>query len=428
MNFRVAGRTFDIVKLLYIFSAAFLLFQCIRGGTIRGDFGGYVIAGMDAVEGTFIYIYDGNTWPPLFSIFCIPLYLGDVLSSFGVRFLWVFGNFLALYGILELTLQLVLNKGISIREKEGKISLLHPVVYIPLAISFKFILDNFTNLQINIYFLFLCLLCFINFKRGNFMWAGIFLALVISLKVYAIFILLYFVFKREFKSVFWTLAFIVIFNSVSFLYWGYETAMVYYHTWFTQVIDNMDYVDHKNQSIFGLFYRLFTAGNSGHDFYIYFMELPSEMVRKLTYGAVVLLSLYPAFVLRFRLKDRGSIKSILEYGIVFTLIPLLSPMAWKAYFVFLFLPYFLVYVILYHSENALTLLELKWLKRSLILSVLLNVLSSDLFVGKVLSDIFEALSVIFLGSSILAMITFYIAIRGGEIKSSLSNESGLSQK
>jgi len=269
-------------------------------------------------------------------------------------------------------------------------------------------LDNFDNIQINIYMLFLACLSVFYFIRGKSVPASFFLALSISIKVYTIFLFLYFLFKREFKTVAWTLFFLVLINSVSLLVFGTEKTIDYYTYWYREIASPPPTIHHKNQSLFGLMLRFLTGENPGIGFYVNFLSIKAEAVKKFTYLFILVAALYPAIRFRHKLTDRKSMKAIFEYSFVLSAIPLLTPLAWQPYFVFLWFSYMLVFVFLYQLKNTLNPRLMFTLRLLFMLSVVLNIFSTEGIVGNRFSDVLETLSCITFGTLIVLFIQFVL--------------------
>ena len=408
----MTGRQKKIYAALLTILALILLFELIRNSGRDGDFAGYVNAGSLLLKGQNIYSDPYNTWPPFFSIFSVILTLGNKLSYFFIRFIWIFGSMVAMFIVIRLTYKMTFDKlpGLSLFNagNKKKITIMEPLVLVPLLFIFRFLLDNFDNVQINIYMLLLAFLSLYYFIRNKPVLAALILAFSISLKVYTIFLLFYFLFKREFKMVLWTTLFILLINSVSFLVFGFHKAIEYYSYWYTQIASPPPTIQHKNQSLFGMMLRFFTGANPGRDFYVNVLSLNAANVKKYTYMLILLVSVYPAFLLRKKLTSRSSIKALLEYSFILTAIPLITPLAWKPYFVFLWYAYVLLFAFLFKSENTLNKRLLSVLKFFYFFSVFLNVFSSEIFVGRYISDIMETYSCISFGALILVIIQLVI--------------------
>lgn len=386
------------------------LFELIRDSNNAGDFNGYVEAGRAVLSGTNIYNDPYNTWPPLFSIFSVPLALGDNVSSYLLRLSWLIGSLAAFYFTIVISLKLVFNKTLTFGKEDNGIMIQDAIVLVPLLIMLRYIMENLANIQINMYMLFSTMLAIYCFTKKKYTWAGILLAFTISLKVYTIFFLFYFLFKREFKVVGWTVVFLLILNIVPIFIWGFDQSLAYYDQFINDVAQRSYIARHKNQSLFGMFLRIFTSETTGFSLSINLFDLTAHTTKLLTYGAVCLTAIIPAFLFRKKLSNTSNIKSIIEYSIVFTVIPILSPISWKAYFIFLWVPYFLLFAILFRTDTTLSSRTIKWLKIFFWTSVALIVFSSEIFVGFDFSDVLEVYSVITIGTIILIALQLYVFI------------------
>lgn len=396
-------------SIILVLVGIICLFEVVRDSYRLGDFLGYVDAGRAVLNGGQLYDDPANTWPPFFSIFSVVLALGDNVSSYFIRFIWLLGSVVSLYYIISISVKIVFDRPLAIQKGSPGMLLQDPLIIVPLLIMLRYIMDNLANVQINIYMLLLSLLVIRFFTIKRFMWAGLILGLTISLKVYTIFLLLYFLFKREFKVVGWTLLFCLVFNLIPLVVFGFNQYVAYYDQWINEVAPLSFIPQHKNQSIFGMFLRLFTSDYNGFEMSVNVLELQAHTVKRLTYAVIGLAAIFPAYLFRKKLKDLTSIKSILEYSIVFTLIPLFSPISWKAYFIFLWLPYFVLFALLFKAKSNLPGNRLIWLKGLFCISILLIVFSSETFVGFYLSDVLEVLSCVTIATIILVFIQVYVA-------------------
>ncbi|NTW31566.1 MAG: DUF2029 domain-containing protein [Bacteroidetes bacterium] len=401
-------KKYIITNIILVIIGLIFLFELIRDSMRNGDFLGYVNAGNLVLTGKNIYSDILNTWPPFFTVFSVILAFGDEVSSILIRLLWLTGSIISMYFIIKLTIKISLNKTLCFRKKNRNIIFQDPIIIIPLLIILRFILENLANVQINIYILLLACLSIFYFIKNKNVLVGLFLALSISLKVYTIFIMLYFLYKRESKPVIWTFIFLFLINSISIFVFGFDKAITYYIYWYSEIASQLPIIHHKNQSIFGFMLRLLTGENSGQDFYINIFALKSESVKYITYGFIFIIFLFPAFLFRKKLIEKNNSKAILEYSFVFSVIPLLSPLAWKAYFIFLWFPYLLTYIFLFRVQNNLNKTYILLLKSLFLLSILFNVFSTDAVVGAYFSDILESVSCITIGTILLIIIQLII--------------------
>jgi hypothetical protein len=82
-------------------------------------------------------------------------------------------------------------------------------------------------------------------------------------------------------------------------------------------------------------------------------------------------------------------------------IPLLSPLSWKAYFIFLFPSIFMNCLFIFHMSGRISRSLSTTLKASFVTAVVLAVFSSEVFVGRYFSDVMETYSAITVGSMLL---------------------------
>jgi len=361
-----------------------LLFELVRSSFRDGDFLGYINAGNLTLNGQYIYSDYLNTWPPFFSVFSVPLSLIDSLHPVLVRAPWLILSAAAFFWTMRISVRWLHNKRLLLPYQKGgsgTILFSNLLVFVPFIIMVRYILDNLSNVQINILLLWTSILVIDWFIKGKYSWAGVLLALSISIKVYPIFLFLYFIFKRELKIVGWTILFLIFFNTIPFLVYGYDQALGYYAHWWNEIASPYASVQHKNQSFFSMLRSLLTNESPGLDIYVNV--------------------------------DKGNEFALLEYSFVLTAIPILSPLAWKGYFIYLWPAYLLVYYYLYHAEMNWSTKKEKTLKGLYILSIILNVFSTDLFVGPYISDVFESYSCVTIGTLILMglLLTFYTKMK-----------------
>ncbi|MCB0706783.1 MAG: DUF2029 domain-containing protein [Saprospiraceae bacterium] len=393
-----------ISRVLLLLIGFVLLIELIRDAGKSGDFIGYVQAGQLVLSKEDIYSDYLNTWPPLFSVFSVLLTWGDQLNSYFLRFFWLLGSIVSMFFIIRESLKMTIGRSPEFIGQKQLELLQSPIVLVPILIMLRYIMDNLANVQINIYLLLCAVFAVSFFIQRKYIWVGVLLGLSISLKVITIFFLLYFLYKRAFKPVFWTLFFALLFNAVSVLVFGFDQALTYYQQWATEIAPRSLSAIHKNQSVFGFFLRMFSAEHTGMDLQINVLDLSKESAKNLGYLIVLLFSLFPAFWFRKKLNKPGSLASMLEYAVVFTVVPLLSPLAWKSYFIFLWFPYFISYLLLFQTEHSWSLKTILRLKYLFGLSVVLTVFSSELFVGAYFSDVLEVYSVITIGTILLLLL------------------------
>lgn len=397
----------DNLKLrLYLFWLLIivLLEEAIRYSFGNGDFVGYVIAGNLALDHANIYSNWLNTWPPVFSVFSIILAKIDQISPIFNRILWQFLSFLALYRSIDLV-----GKSLNLPKFNLPFNIksqaLNPAYFIPILLIFKYILDNFVNIQINVIMLWLLLESIFNFTKKNYFLASLLIAITLSFKVYSIFFFAWFIFKREWKMVFYTLLFTALINSIAFIYFGFEQASNYYIYWWKNIAQAFPMLMHKNQSFFALVWRLTVPEDNGLGFNYALTNLSMDQGKKIAYLLILGASVYPMIKL-FPRNENNSEWTIQELFLFIGLIPILSPLAWKAYFIFLlpiiFSNYFYLFVM---NKNAVNLKIVFWT------SIIMLIFSSEIFVGRTVSKYLEAFSFICLGAILQIITGFYLRVK-----------------
>ncbi len=402
-----------------------LVFEIARDTfTKGGDFIGYVLVGNQVLDGENIYTDPViNTWPPFFSIVSVPIALMDNFNKNLVRFLWLIISVLAIYNITGIFSRMSINRKLkALPLKADKkitklnINISHWIILIPTLLIFRYILDNLANIQINIFILLFMSYSLWLFSKGKDLAAALILAFSISIKIYPIFLLLYFVAKREHKIVIYTSAFTILFSIIPFLVFGYEQTLDYYAFWYNQNVVPFASAGHKNQSYFSMMRSLLTKdmillnNASQKEISIGIANLSIEQVKLVSYALLASAATVVIYLFRVKLIKKDSLKSFLEYAFIFTIIPVLSPLSWKAYFIFLFPAFFLNYLFIFQFENSLKASLNRLLRIIFFSSVLLTVFSSEMFVGAYFSDILEAFSCITIGSMLIAfnILLFYL--------------------
>lgn len=396
------------MNFFLVVTGIILAFELIRDAFKKGDFLGYVNAGNAIFNGTNVYEDPLNTWPPFFSIFSTILAYGDKLSPYGIRFIWLLGIIISLYYICKLTIKFTTNLELNLFNK-NKLKIQEPLVVVPVLIMLRYMMDNMANVQINVYLLLCSILTIKYYIEDKPKWAGFFLGFIISLKVYPIIFLFFFIYKREFRTAAWTFLFIIIFNAIPFLIFGIETALEHYNFWFEKVGKGSVFSTHRNQSLYAFLTRLLSTEPSG-SVTINIAEFSTEAVKKINYLIIAVISIIPAFIFRKKITDKKSMKPIIEFAFIFAAIPVISPLAWKAYFIFLWLPYLLIYLILFRLEYNTSTKKMNIMKTLFYASLLLTIFSTEAFTGGYFSDVLETFGAITFGTmlTIVLLIIFYL--------------------
>ena len=382
-----------VYKFLFWIPALLLLEEALRYAGRPGDFIGYVAAGEYALHGKDLYSHWLNTWPPLFSVFCIPIYWLDSFSPFLARALWQLGSLWAFYHTAKRILFLLFDKKLSFY-------LWQPLFLLPFLLSFKYLLDNLANIQINIFMLLLCVEAVYQLQtKKRPVLAALFMALTLSLKVYTLFFFVWFILIRQWKMVLYTLVFCVLLTLPCFLVYGMDQTLLYFSHWWTEIAQAFPMIHHKNQSFFAAIWRLTVPVDAGLEIPTHLFHLSMDEAKKVVYLIVLLAGVYPAWLIWK--KPEGEKNLLFAMPLFLALIPLLSPLAWKAYFIFLSPALFQL------SSFYLDGLLSKWEKGVFWISCALLILSSEIFIGPYLSDLAELFSLITLGAIGIVFLSVY---------------------
>ncbi|MFT5724279.1 MAG: hypothetical protein ACI9JN_001397 [Bacteroidia bacterium] len=365
-----------LVGLAFVFE---LIRDCQRGG----DFIGYVNAGNAVLNGSPIYSDYLNTWPPFFAIFSVPLALMDGFSPVLIRLLWLVGLIISWYFIIQLIVTLYIGKTLTFKpsKSESQLWVLDWSVLLPFLFILRFVIDDLSNIQINSYLLLACLFVVQCHIKGKPLAGGIVLGLIISLKVYPIFLLFFLVYKRGYRLSISALATVFVTTSVCVLVFGWTGGLNNFLDWWQHKALAGTILTHKNQSIFPMIEGLLTSQSRGVGLYYNILDLDIRLVKKITFGIIGSFGLWIAWLFR---KDKNPSNQVAQFAFMLAAIPLLSPLAWKYYFVFLFPLLFIQFNRMYKKEVVELVPKILF-----ITSLVLSILSTDGLLGARVSDILE---------------------------------------
>jgi hypothetical protein len=366
----------------------------------EGDFGGYISSGKLAWNGDYIYSDYRNTWPPLFSLFSIPLYLADNVTSIGLRLAWLVGILIVYFYIFKWTINKFTNKKLvpKLKGNESSYGLTSPVFLIPFLLCFRILLEEVSNIQINIFILAICIFILDRTEKKKYLIAGLLLALVISLKVYPLLILGFLIFKKEFKTASYTLLGLGIGVLIVGAYFGMSEGLSLFTDWNnTQVINGLK-CEFMNQSLWGFMCGLLTDNIRMEGLQYNILHLNTSQMKLVVIGIISAAAALVSYLFYHRRHKTQAFA--IQYIIMLSLVPILSPLAWKYYFVFIAPLCITMYIKLRGST------QMKWL----VWPLLFITLTSELFLGNHLSDVTEALGIITLSSLFLSLISIHFLL------------------
>lgn len=401
---RLKSNRYTIIGTLVLLA---LLLETVVDIQKNGDFIGYLNAGYAVLAGTPIYADYLNTWPPFFSVFSVILAVVDSFSPMLVRALWLFGGLLFLYQSYRWLLSLVFSKSLLPPYKSSKhkseISFFSPIVIVPLLLVLRLLLENSSHLQINLYMLGLAVGSVYFFYQNKSVLAGMLLGFSVGLKVYTIFILLFFIYKRAYK-----LSLVAVFTvlatfGVTILVFGWHQSIGYHTYWLQHFAGALPSTHFMNQSFMAFMLRLLTDAASPMDITYNITAMGDKKFKAVYYIIIALASIYPLWLFRQKATSKVlTVRDLLGFAVIFAATPILSPVAWKYYYVFLWLPFLVFYVLVYGQQRVKTKLP-RYIRVLFYISILCTTFSSELFLGVWFSDVAETYGIILWGGvSLLA--------------------------
>jgi len=399
----------------------------VIGGSISwirrpGDFAGYVVVGDLVLAGHDIYrdCPPGlNTWPPFFSLLCVPLALLARPTPYLARGVWLALNVMLLWATLKCLIRLVYHAELRLRAVTIGVSLASPEAFIPIILCYRFILGNFDHLQVNIV-IFACAVAGLLWHvRGHNLGGGVLLGLAAALKVMPILFVPYFVYRRRLRVAAATAAAATGFSLAPILVYGWTRFIDYVGAW-RQALAIGWGVGKMNQSVYAMLDRFLGHGiRPGHTPVL--DVLPESGDRSVQFGMVAILTLLTVAVCwLFRGREEAdSPASLAEYSIIFIVSALFGPLAWKAYLVVLLCPSMLLIGLL--RRGHLSTATRRVVVAALAIYFVLAGLTTPGILGKHLAGTLEMLSATTMATLVLLVLLLWLrprlrADRYGEIR------------
>lgn len=204
-------------KWLYYFGGLIILIIILFEARGKGDFNIFISASRDLLLHKNIYQIQYNEWYHYYYdiLFVLILSPFTYLPLYIVKLIWLILNVFFVYRIWKILIDWL---PISLLSKNSKI------LFILLSFVFilRFLRDNFHLAQVTIFILYLTLegLFFINNKR--IITGSILLALGINIKLLPIVFIPYLIYRKEWKSILYTIGFIILFLFLPTVFIGYD--------------------------------------------------------------------------------------------------------------------------------------------------------------------------------------------------------------
>jgi len=323
-----------VLQIVVLLGLAALFFGFAR--VAPEDLKGYLAAGHAVLSRTDIY--EGtpagvNTWPPFFSLLCVPLALLDRLSDPLLRYAWAGLNLAALLLALELVSRAVYGMGILGGAESAKSSMGFVRMFVPLLLTLPYIDSNVEHQQVSILILVLVLAGLLLEEKGKAAFGGIALGAAIAMKIMPAIFLIYWVYRRRWRAAMFgalaTLGFslspILAFGPAQF---GRDAVL-----WFAIVRKGWG-AGSMNLSLFAMLDRIF-----GHRFVpflapgIEHLEFSGNPIVRIAW-IVSMAAIGILCLLSFRGRaEPGSWAIRAEWSVVFLLSALAGPVMWRHYLV-----------------------------------------------------------------------------------------------
>jgi len=251
--------------------------------------------------------------------------------------------------------------------------------------------------------LFLSLLAFVLFREHRLIAGGCALALAASLKAVPVLLLGYLAYKRRWRELGWTVAFLVLLNLViPIAIFGPGDVAAQWRAWRAVAAAEMvqPVAHHPNQALLSALKRLLTVqGGATNPIDYAVAAWPTTAVVRLFWLVAALAGLGLAFAFRGSSRDLRDPRCAGEFAVCLGAMTLVSPLAWAAHFVTLVAPAALVWAALRRLPRGA---PGRWWRWGLWwASFGCITLSASGFVGWAWSRRLESLSVITLGAVLL---------------------------
>jgi alpha-1,2-mannosyltransferase len=259
--------------------------------------------------------------PPFHAVLLLPLV---PLGYDKARVVLLFVNNLLLFSSLAV---IVLPSGANLlRLPQILLAVLLVVTFEPVYVSLQLG-------QVDFLLLFLITMCFWAHKTGRDVAAGIFLGLGAAIKLTPAILMLYFLWKRQFRVLVPAVVVVLVSGIVSWVVVGQEAFFSFWTCVLPALLKGSAFF--QNQSLSGFFSRLFVDPS----FYYSLGEFPSlAQPRMLSAAASIAVLAIGAFVTREEV-SRNSVRFNMEFSLAIVTMLLVSSIAWEHYFVWLLLPF-----------------------------------------------------------------------------------------
>jgi len=393
----VRGRRILLAGLLL-----FLLIGSLVWIRRPGDFAGYLAVGQLVLDGRHIYLEAPprvNTWPPFFSLLCVPLALLAGPTPYLARGAWIALNVGLLLLVLHLLARLVHGRPLTLGATGPGLSLAAPALLVPLLLTGRYVLANFEHLQINLALFALVLGGLYLVVTGRPAAGGVLIGLGAAIKVMPVVFVLYLAYRRRWRAAAAAAVAAAAFSLSPVLVFGVERFRDYLVAWRAAIAAGWG-AGRMNQSVFAMWDRFlghhlvpFTA--RGAD------EIPESGEPVALVAVAVTLGIVALLALRAFRRRTGPAgwPMLAEWSVVFVVAALFGPVTWKAYLVVLLLPNTLLFAA--WRDPAVDAESQRTAGAVLLVAFLLGGLTAHGIVGRAVAERLEMTSMVTVAALVL---------------------------
>lgn len=329
-------------------------------------------------------------YSPVFALITSPL---AYVSQKQASLIFFTINFILLIGLCVLSKKMIVTSKLAVWQ-------LFAFYFFPLLFSSRFIFSVLDSGQITIMIFALLIFGIYLLEKKKDIAASALFALAVMFKYTAIIFLPYFLIRKKIKASLGMVFFILFYCLMPAIYTGISANLQYLKSWLPFIaetsLDKGSWYDSKNQSLYSMVLRLFSA------------DSPCKHFAQLTfYQALFVSGIIGALIYLFIIikKKERETKNI-DYALLLLCLALFNPNAWLANFVFFIFAYM---AIIYH------LISTRFKNKAVLIFTILSFISSswaaESVVGDKLQNFFESLSTVTLASLILCGILLYLKFK-----------------
>jgi len=332
------------IIIVFVVMTAIGLIASISPKRTSGDFDVYYETSQNYLARAPLYITNLGVkefkYLPLFALVFSPL---AMIAKVPALYLWSILNIFSLYAIFYFFYRLKLISFYRLKD------LL--IIFCLFSLTGRYIFNNIKIGQANFLLCFLMVLAiYFEIKKKDF-WAAVFLALSLMIKLFPLLFIIYFVLRRRFKIVGYTILLVVLFLLLPGIYSGFSLNLKYIQDWLVLLKSTPArmFYSVKNYSLLSFFSWIFIARHEGYilGYHKIAKVITPEVYYAWAASCLVLFGLF--FYDSFFKKDKDPRIVYLDYACLFICIPLFNPLAYLNSLIFLIIPYFFILRSLFYA-------------------------------------------------------------------------------